>query len=212
VVQLEAVAPVPGGCTPRGSIARNGAIVSVVLNFVRGHFFINNPDTSNQQKTAWIPSSSAPTAAASRGPAIYVKPGDTLRVDLINDLDKDDPSCFVNPPAGLSLPAGVGCFNTTNLHTHGLHVSPAGNSDNVLLNIAPQTKFPYEINIPADHPAGTFWYHATSPRFDRGTGGERRLWRAGRQGRAPLRAADAAETRARSQTSTPCCTTPRAWR
>jgi FtsP/CotA-like multicopper oxidase with cupredoxin domain len=54
----------------------------------------------------------------------------------------------------------VGCFNTTNLHTHGLHLSPAGNGDNVLLNIAPQTKFPYEINVLADHPAGTFWYHA----------------------------------------------------
>ena len=41
-----------------------------------------------------------------------------------------------------------------------LHVSPAGNGDNVLLNIAPQTSFPYEINIPADHPSGTFWYHS----------------------------------------------------
>jgi FtsP/CotA-like multicopper oxidase with cupredoxin domain len=39
-------------------------------------------------------------------------------------------------------------------------VSPVGNSDNVLLNINPQTDFPYEVNIPADHPAGTFWYHA----------------------------------------------------
>jgi FtsP/CotA-like multicopper oxidase with cupredoxin domain len=41
-----------------------------------------------------------------------------------------------------------------------MHVSPAGNGDNVLLNITPQTQFPYEINVPADHPAGTFWYHA----------------------------------------------------
>jgi FtsP/CotA-like multicopper oxidase with cupredoxin domain len=63
----------------------------------------------------------------------------------------------VPPRQGIS-PAE--CFNTTNLHTHGLHVSPSGNSDNVLLSIAPQTQFPYEINIPADHPAGTFWYHA----------------------------------------------------
>src|SRR6202000_1321412 len=45
-------------------------------------------------------------------------------------------------------------------HRHGLPYSPSGTSDNVLLSIAPQTKFPYEINIPADHPSGTFWYHA----------------------------------------------------
>ena len=91
---------------------------------------------------------------------IEVLPGNTLRVDLVNKLEANDPSCLASPPIGLGLPPLVDCFNTLNLHTHGLHVSPAGNSDNVLLNIAPQTNFQYEINIPSDHPAGTFWYHA----------------------------------------------------
>jgi FtsP/CotA-like multicopper oxidase with cupredoxin domain len=87
------------------------------------------------------------------GPAIDVKPGNTLRIFLQNALDVNDPTCPANEPPG---PA---CFNTINMHFHGLHVSPAGNSDNVLLNIAPQTHFEYEVNIPADHPSGTFWYH-----------------------------------------------------
>jgi FtsP/CotA-like multicopper oxidase with cupredoxin domain len=160
VVQLEAVAPTAGGCEEQGSIKRSGSIVSVVLNFVRGKFFINNPDPTDPQKDGLDPVELRSYGGCKSGPAIYVKPGDTVRVDLINGLDKDDPSCFANPPSGLGLPAGVGCFNTTNLHTHGLHVSPAGNGDNVLLNISPQTKFQYEINVPADHPAGTFWYHA----------------------------------------------------
>ena len=51
-------------------------------------------------------------------------------------------------------------LNTTNLHTHGLHVSPNGISDNVLLELDPQGVQEYEIQIPKDHPAGTFWYHA----------------------------------------------------
>src|SRR5262249_7142561 len=51
-------------------------------------------------------------------------------------------------------------FNTTNLHTHGLHVSPVGNSDNVLLAIPPQTKFTYEVKVPPTHPPGTYLYHA----------------------------------------------------
>ena len=161
VVALEAaVAPAVGGCRPQGSISRRGSIVSVVLNFVRGRFFINNPDPTDPQPDGLDPVELRSYGGCKSGPAIFVKPGDTLRVDLINQLAKDDPSCLPNPPEGLGLPALVGCFNTTNLHTHGLHVSPAGNSDNVLLNIAPQTKFPYEINIPNDHPAGTFWYHA----------------------------------------------------
>jgi FtsP/CotA-like multicopper oxidase with cupredoxin domain len=161
VVRLEATAaPAVGGCRPQGSISRSGSIVSVVLNFVRGHFFINNPDPTDPQPQGLDPVELRSYGGCKSGPAIFVKPGDTLRVDLINKLEKDDPSCLPNPPSGLGLPALVDCFNTTNLHTHGLHVSPAGNSDNVLLNIAPQTKFPYEINIPSDHPAGTFWYHA----------------------------------------------------
>lgn len=161
VVRLEAaVAAAVGGCKPQGSISRSGSIVSVVLNFVRARFFINNPDPTDPQPDGLDPVELRSYGGCKSGPAIFVKPGDTLRVDLINQLSKDDPSCLPNPPAGLGLPALVGCFNTTNLHTHGLHVSPAGNSDNVLLNIAPQTKFPYEINIPNDHPAGTFWYHA----------------------------------------------------
>jgi len=47
----------------------------------------------------------------------------------------------------------------TNLHTHGLHVSPAGDGDNPFITIAPGAEQQYEIPIPADHPGGLFWYH-----------------------------------------------------
>ncbi|MGR9015087.1 MAG: multicopper oxidase family protein, partial [Gammaproteobacteria bacterium] len=87
-------------------------------------------------------------------PTIDVSPGDTVRVTLNNKLPAD-PSCTdwtgdVNTPH---------CFNGTNLHSHGLWVSPTGNSDNVLLKINPGVSFQYEYNIPPDHPVGTFWYH-----------------------------------------------------
>ncbi|MEE1124305.1 MAG: multicopper oxidase family protein, partial [Acinetobacter pseudolwoffii] len=52
------------------------------------------------------------------------------------------------------------CFNTTNLHTHGLWVSPQGNSDNVFLKFKPQEKFDYQFKMEPNHPAGTYWYHA----------------------------------------------------
>jgi len=69
-------------------------------------------------------------------PTLVARPGDTMRIKLVNDLDE-----------------------VTNLHTHGLHVSPSNNSDNVFLAIAPGTEFDFEFAIPADHPAGTYWYH-----------------------------------------------------
>ena len=82
-------------------------------------------------------------------PTIRVAAGQKLSVELDNRLEQ----CSAEQQAKHR------CFNDTNLHTHGLWVSPSGNSDNVLISIAPGEKFRYEYDIPADHPAGTFWYH-----------------------------------------------------
>jgi FtsP/CotA-like multicopper oxidase with cupredoxin domain len=87
------------------------------------------------------------------GPTFRVKPGDTMVVTIENDLPPE-PGPMPDDP---NIPHN---FNTTNLHTHGLHVSPAGNSDNVLLAVKPGQTWITEIKIPADHPPGTFWYHA----------------------------------------------------
>lgn len=152
------MAQAPGtvsNCDPEANVSTDGNIVHVNLDLVRAHFTMFNPATGVNDPVELRSYGGCPT-----GPTIEVDPGTVLRVDLNNKLSTDDPTCQPNPPAYLHLYPGVGCFNTSNLHTHGLHVSPAGNSDNVLLNIAPQTSFPYEINIPYDHPAGTFWYHA----------------------------------------------------
>jgi FtsP/CotA-like multicopper oxidase with cupredoxin domain len=70
------------------------------------------------------------------GPTLRVRPGDTLVVTLTNALDAP-----------------------TNLHTHGLHVSPDGNSDNIFVMVGPGERHTYEYRIPDDHASGTFWYH-----------------------------------------------------
>ena len=69
-------------------------------------------------------------------PTIRVRPGDTIRLRLPNALDQP-----------------------TNLHLHGMAVSPLGSSDNPFLHIAPGATQDYEIRVPANHPAGLFWYH-----------------------------------------------------
>ena len=46
----------------------------------------------------------------------------------------------------------------TNLHFHGLGVSPLDNGDNVFLHIAPNETFTYQIKIPEKH-VGLFWFH-----------------------------------------------------
>jgi FtsP/CotA-like multicopper oxidase with cupredoxin domain len=85
-------------------------------------------------------------------PTIVSLPGDTVRVSLNNEL-QPEPDC---KPSNINIPH---CFNSINLHSHGLWISPSGNSDNVLITIRANVEFEYEYNIPATHPAGTFWYH-----------------------------------------------------
>ena len=97
-------------------------------------------------------SSSNPSATTHRtyrkqltGPTIRARAGDRVRILLKNELKKSEDF----PPVD----------DITNLHTHGLHISPTGNSDNVLLSITPESDFQFQFDIPANHPAGTFWYH-----------------------------------------------------
>lgn len=92
------------------------------------------------------------------GPTMRVKPGDTLEVELYNQL----PPNWNPPPMEPWFAHNGGYnFNVTNFHTHGWWVDPNGNSDNVLRHMEPQEK-PHRIrvHVPKEHPAGTFWYHA----------------------------------------------------
>jgi len=72
-------------------------------------------------------------------PVLRPRLGDTMRITFRNQLP-DDPS---------------------NLHFHGMTVSPQGNSDNVFVHVHPGDLFEYEVRIPADghQGVGFFWYH-----------------------------------------------------
>lgn len=125
------------------------------IQYVDGQLF--NPSTQQYDATRLRALTGSVTSKAVPyiGPVVDLYPGETFRLTLNNKLDPKDPSC----PSGKGAHNGGHCFNTTNMHTHGLWISPSGNSDNVLLSIKPGVSFQYEYNIPVDHPAGTFWYH-----------------------------------------------------
>jgi FtsP/CotA-like multicopper oxidase with cupredoxin domain len=69
------------------------------------------------------------------GPEIRAAEGDRLRIQLVNRLDQP-----------------------TNLHFHGLHVSPTGSADNVFIEVPPGGRRTYELVVPEGY-GGTFWYH-----------------------------------------------------
>ena len=98
-------------------------------------------------------------------PTLQVFPGETLIVHLDNALTNLTIGDFFDPKyiaKGEEVPLYPEQMTSSpiNLHTHGLHVSPKGNSDNVLLHIPGGMSNTYTYKIPIDHPQGAYWYHS----------------------------------------------------
>ena len=110
------------------------------------------------------------------GPTWRVKPGDRLKIRLINNATPSasvpaaEPHRHPMPPtlltrhqaevdAGAIVAGESEATLLTNLHTHGLQVDPRGNGDNPFLSIKPGQYFDYDIPIPVNQPAGLHWYH-----------------------------------------------------
>ncbi|MBY4677039.1 multicopper oxidase family protein [Marinobacterium arenosum] len=93
------------------------------------------------------------------GRTLRVQAGDQLRLSLHNRLPYDplEALCTAVPEIGDNTPRG---FNVTNMHVHGLHVSPDSPADNVLLLIRHDERQHYVYDIPEDQPPGTYFYHA----------------------------------------------------
>jgi FtsP/CotA-like multicopper oxidase with cupredoxin domain len=93
-------------------------------------------------------------------PTLRVDAGDTLRILVQNELPPNPPS--TEPVTHLRYP------NSTNLHVHGLHVTPGFVSagvygdyvmDDPQLGIQPGQSRQHEYRIGRDHPPGAYWYH-----------------------------------------------------
>jgi suppressor of ftsI len=70
------------------------------------------------------------------GPVLRLKPGDVLRLHLINHLPQ-----------------------ATNMHFHGMQVSPQGHGDDAMHMVGPGESWDFVIPIPKDHPPGVYWFH-----------------------------------------------------
>jgi FtsP/CotA-like multicopper oxidase with cupredoxin domain len=120
---------------------------------------------------------SLPLNPAFPGPTFRVKHGDVVRIQLINSLPQGGPQdaddvCIQPLPdsvthATITIPdVYQACFhgpNLTNIHYHGMHVTPDSTSDfigdDVLLAIAPGDTLQYSFRIPQNQSPGTHWYH-----------------------------------------------------
>jgi FtsP/CotA-like multicopper oxidase with cupredoxin domain len=109
-------------------------------------------------------------------PVVELKAGDSLKVRLLNALAPDD-----SPDAGHGSTLHGQEDRSTNLHTHGLIVSPKNtrsdprqNGDNIFVSLGRGQSLDYSIEIPTNlpaslldgksgiipHPSGLYWYHS----------------------------------------------------
>jgi FtsP/CotA-like multicopper oxidase with cupredoxin domain len=97
-------------------------------------------------------------------PTLQVFPGEKLIVHLENGLTGLTIRDYFSPQytaSGRPVPIYPEQMTSSpiNLHTHGAHISPRGNADNVLLHIPPGMSNTYTYDMPRNMPQGMFWYH-----------------------------------------------------
>jgi len=83
-------------------------------------------------------------------PVIHANPGEDIRLTFSNEMSTHSQEHCIDGP----------CMNMTNLHFHGLHVSPDAPQDDVITMMTmPGQLLHYTVNIPLDQPPGLYWYH-----------------------------------------------------
>ena len=78
-------------------------------------------------------------------PVLRMQRGDRLELQLVNNIGKADVQ--IDGPL------------ETNVHYHGMVVTPIAPGDDVFLHVAPGATYDYRWQVPSDHSQGVHWYH-----------------------------------------------------
>ncbi|MFO1069219.1 MAG: multicopper oxidase family protein [Geminicoccaceae bacterium] len=79
-------------------------------------------------------------------PTLKLRRGDKVRLTLTNNIGAADVQ--IDRP------------QQTNVHFHGMIVTPIQPGDNVFVKLKPGDSYHYAFDVPEDHPEGLHWYHA----------------------------------------------------
>jgi FtsP/CotA-like multicopper oxidase with cupredoxin domain len=105
-----------------------------------------------------------------QAPTLRVHPGDEVVLRLRNELplsgDLSAPGERPFPHSHnmeIAGPCGGGILSasSTNLHFHGMHISPGCHQDDVISTLVEPSgaSYEYRFKIPTDQPPGLYWYH-----------------------------------------------------
>ena len=118
-------------------------------------------------------------AGGNESPTLRLQPGDLLIVRLKNEIaptqtaamprhSHADDSHAAAGPSACTKSEDMNA-SSTNLHFHGLEISPTCHEDDVLHTsiMTGDEPFEYRIRIPVDQPSGLYWYHPHLHGFSR---------------------------------------------
>jgi FtsP/CotA-like multicopper oxidase with cupredoxin domain len=141
--------------TARQSQATLDTVATPVQNFLLFDYEVIRGTASNGQKSG---------GNIYPAPTLRVFPGERLIVHFENNLTGLTIRDYFIPqytPKDQPVPLYPEQMTSSpiNLHTHGAHISPKGNADNVMLHIPPGMSNTYTYDIPRNMPQGLYWYH-----------------------------------------------------
>jgi len=141
--------------TARQGQATLDTVATAVQNFLLFDYEVIRGTASNGQKSG---------GNLYPAPTLQVFPGERLIVHFENGLTGLTIRDYFVPqytPKDQPVPLYPEQMTSSpiNLHTHGAHISPKGNADNVMLHIPPGMSNTYTYDIPRNMPQGLYWYH-----------------------------------------------------
>lgn len=141
--------------TAKQAEATLDTVAKPVKNFLLFNYEVIRGTASNGQNTG---SNNYPA------PTLQVYPGEKLIVHFENELSNLTIKDYFVPqytPKDQNVPVYPEPMTESpiNLHTHGAHISPKGNADNVMLDIPPGMQNTYTYDVPRNMPQGLYWYH-----------------------------------------------------
>lgn len=89
-----------------------------------------------------------------------VRVGDTSYTSLVFNGDYDAPLIRTRPGGTIRLTLDNRMDELTNLHFHGMQVSPLDEGDSIFRDTGPHQSGRYVLRLPPEHSPGPYWYHS----------------------------------------------------
>ncbi|HLJ87559.1 MAG TPA: multicopper oxidase domain-containing protein [Candidatus Angelobacter sp.] len=95
-----------------------------------------------------------------QNPTLHVRPGDTLTVNVTNNVPASSGMVMVMSSSTNVCGSATQTATSLNIHYHGTNTSPNCHSDEVIHTLINSGQsFKYTIQFPTNEPPGLYWYH-----------------------------------------------------